>query len=255
MMYTGNGIYDYITEKGLDYFFCADGTWLLIYGDERSTPKLLALVCEVDDIYKRPGTPEERGARAAAGVANCLGLPLVLVRFTAGGERLMVWQSRTGRWERMTYDELRGVYESFGVVRQGTAGKRVNQYLSSSYHSWQRQSLGPVTVSDLDLIRLRNGEAAEMIELKRSRVGLSSWTPYTDDYPNFALIINAIAGSGSEIPFTLYYDLMPDGPAGRRREDISRIKVFDFAIPRGLIDAQEVKYSLRGVFTPEELLG
>lgn len=139
------------------------------------------------------------------------------------------------------------------MVQPGTPKKEVNQYVSSSYHEWQRECLGSITVTDFDLIKYRDNRVEEIIELKRSRENINTWLPKTQDYPNFALLINAIVLSRKKIPFTLFYNLLKDGPKGKRVEDISTIKVFDFEVPEKLIDRRNIKYNLRG-YTLTDLL-
>lgn len=252
--YNGNAIYDYIMENDLDYFFCVENEWILTYGNEQSIPRLVVYVSKVNDINSRLSAEENASINRSHGLANCLNLPFVCVRFMANSDEVLVWQSGATAWQRMTYDELRDLYEDYGVVRPETPKKRVNQYVSSPYHDWQRQNLGSITVSDFDLVRYRNGIVEEIIELKRSKKSLREWIPYTDDYPNFALLINAIICSGRNIPFTLYYNLMHDGLAGRRIEDMSQIKVFDFKIPGNHIGSQQVRYDYRGIYTLPDLL-
>ena len=41
MEYTGNAIYDYVYEEDLDYYFSAEHTWMLVYGNAASVPKIL----------------------------------------------------------------------------------------------------------------------------------------------------------------------------------------------------------------------
>ena len=169
-------------------------------------------------------------------------------------EVVSVWEESVGQWRMLGYDQLRDIYERYGVVQPGTARKRVNQYTSSPYHDWQRSNLGRITVSDFDLIKYVDGEVKEIVELKRSKIPLDTWTPYTNDFPNFALLINTIVGSGKRIPFTLYYNLMRAGQKGMRVEDTSRIKVFDFVIPNTMISSNQVQYRFRKYSTLEELL-
>ena len=169
-------------------------------------------------------------------------------------EVVRVWEEKVGQWRTLKYDQLRDIFESYGVVQPGTAKKRVNQYTSSPYHDWQRNNLGRITVSDFDLIKYQDNEVKEIVELKRSKITLDHWRPYTKDYPNFALIINTIVRSGKRIPFTLYYNLMKAGQKGTREEDISQIKVFNFLIPDHVISSSQVRYSFRGYYTLEQLL-
>ncbi len=252
--YRGNAIYDYIVENDLDYYFCVENRWILIYGNVESIPKILVFASRVNDINATVQNSEKADVNKAYNIANYLHLPFVCVRFMLNSREVMVWESGGKRWNRLTYDQLRDLYEEYGVVQPGTARKPVNQYVSSPYHNWQRQNLGQITVSDFDLLKYRNNQIEEIIELKRSKKNIRYWHPYTDDFPNFALLINVIVGSGRKIPFTLYYNVMEDGPAGHREEDISRIKVFDFIIPDRQINCSQIRCNYRCISTLEVLL-
>lgn len=254
MEYTGNAIYDYVYEKKLDYYYSAEHTWMLVYGNASSIPKVLVYVSKVANI-KSPCSDEEMAeVKKVLSIARYLKLPFISVRFMEKSEVIDVWEESVKKWQTMAYDQLRDVYERYGVVQPGTARKCVNQYTSSSYHDWQRDNLGGITVSDFDLVRYEDGKVKEIIELKRSKVPLNVWNPYRNDYPNFALLINTIVGSGKRIPFTLYYNLMSAGQKGMRKENISQIKVFDFIIPKNMISFNQVQYSFRGCYKLEQLL-
>ena len=196
----------------------------------------------------------KREVNKAFSIARYFNLPFLFVRFMANHDRVVIWEESDGQWRTVTYDQLRDIYESYGVVQPGTARKRVNQYTSSPYHDWQRNNLGRITVSDFDLIKYSSGRVQEIIELKRSKIPLKTWKPYPNDYPNFALLINTIVGSGKKIPFTLYYNFMRDGQMGRRTEDTSHIKVFDFLIPGNMISSDQVRYRIRGYYRLHRLL-
>lgn len=254
MEYTGNAIYDYVYEEDLDYYFSAEHTWMLVYGNAASVPKILVFANKVADINDDCTAEELNESNKALSIARYLNLPFIFVRFMVNSEVVSVWEESVGQWRMLEYDQLRDIYERYGVVQPGTARKRVNQYTSSPYHDWQRSNLGRITVSDFDLIKYVNGEVKEIVELKRSKIPLDTWTPYTNDFPNFALLINTIVGSGKRIPFTLYYNLMRAGQKGMRVEDTSRIKVFDFVIPNTMISSNQVQYRFRKYSTLEELL-
>ena len=254
MEYAGNAIYEYVYNEDLDYVFSAEHTWMLVYGNAASIPKILVFASKVYDISKNCSDKEMNETNRAFSIARYLKLPFIFVRFMVNSEVVGVWEESAGNWRNLTYNQLRDLYEKYGVVQPGTAKKGVNQYLSSPYHDWQRRNLGRITVSDFDLIKYVDGEVKEIIELKRSKKSLEVWNPYTDDYPNFALLVNTIVGSGKRIPFTLYYNLMKDGPRGMREEDISRIKVYDFVIPNNTISCNQVSYRFRGFYDLEELL-
>jgi hypothetical protein len=254
MEYTGNAIYDYVYEEDLDYYFSAEHTWMLVYGNAASVPKILVFANKVADINDDCTAEELNESNKALSIARYLNLPFIFVRFMVNSEVVSVREESVGQWRMLGYDQLRDIYERYGVVQPGTARKRVNQYTSSPYHDWQRSNLGRITVSDFDLIKYVDGEVKEIVELKRSKIPLHTWTPYTNDFPNFALLINTIVGSGKRIPFTLYYNLMRAGQKGMRVEDTSRIKVFDFVIPNTMISSNQVQYRFRKYSTLEELL-
>lgn len=254
MEYRGNSIYNYIYNKHLDYYYSAEHTWMLVYGDASSIPKILVFASKVDNIINKCSADEINEANKALAIARYLNLPFIFVRFMVESDMVGVWEESAGLWRKLSYNQLRDLYEGYGVVQPGTARKYVNQYLSSTNHDWQRNSLGQITVSDFDLVKFIDGEVKEIVELKRSKIPLNDWSPYANDYPNFALLINTIVGSGKRIPFTLFYNLMRDGQKGMREEDISQIKVYDFTIPHNMISCNQVHYSLRGYFGLDQLL-
>ncbi|MGF0065940.1 hypothetical protein ACQRCQ_11950 [Lachnospiraceae bacterium SGI.085] len=254
MEYMGNAIYDYVYNEDLDYYYSAEHNWMLVYGNSASIPKIMVFASKVADINSDGTADEMKEANKALSIARYLKLPFIFVRFMVNNDLVGIWEESVGKWQTVTYDQLRDIYERYGVVQPGTARKRVNQYTSSPYHDWQRNNLGRITVSDFDLIKYNNGQVQEIIELKRSKIPLNTWTPYPNDYPNFALLINTIVGSGKDISFTLYYNLMRAGQMGMRVEDTSQIKVFDFIIPKNMISSNQVQYRLRGYYKLDQLL-
>lgn len=252
--YRGNAIYDYVTAHHLDYYFSAGDHWALVYGNSESIPKVLAFARKVRHLREDIPEEEKQHVLRAMGIAKFLRLPFLYVRFMPGGNQVSVWRTGDRVWRTVSYDRLRDLFEEYGVVQPGTARKPVNQYTSSPYHDWQRENLGPITVSDFDLLKYKNGEIAEILELKRSKIPLDQWSPYPNDFPNFALLLNAIVHAGKRTPFTLYYNVMQNGPVGNRQEDISQIKVFDFVIPGSMINAAQVQPCCRGTFRLENLL-
>lgn len=254
MEYLGNAIYDYVYDEDLDYYYSAEDNWMLVYGDSASIPKIMVFASKVSDINSNCSDKEMAEANMALSIARYLKLPFIFVRFMVNNDLVGIWEESVRKWQNVTYDQLRDIYERYGVVQPGTARKRVNQYTSSPYHDWQRNNLGRITVSDFDLIKLNKGQVRQIIELKRSKVPLNTWTPYSNDYPNFALLINTIVGSGKNIPFTLYYNILKAGQMGMRVEDTSKIKVFDFIIPNCMISSNQVQHCFRGYYKLDQLL-
>ena len=252
--YRENAVYDYIANNNLDYFYCVENNWILVYGNAQSIPKILAFVSKVDDINSKLSPEEQASFDKSKNIAGYFNLPFICVRYMVNSMMVSVWQSRTESWRRLSYDQLRDLYEEYGVGQPGTVRKAVNQYVSSTYHDWQRNNLGSITVSDLDLIKCRNNHVEQIIELKRSKKSLAGWMPYAEDYSNFALLINTIVASRKNISFTIFYNLMKDGQIGYREEDISKIKVFDFSIPDSFVNCQQINFAERGIFSLAELL-
>lgn len=237
----------------MNFYYFVESNWTLIYGNSESVPKMLVFAQKVDDISKKCTALERKEAGKAYSISRELNLPFVYVRFMENSNHVSIWDEALGKWKTITYTELRNVYEKYGVVRPGTPRKAINQYSSSPYHDWQRNNLGKITVSDIDLIK-NNNDKIEIIELKRSKISLERWKPYENDFPNFALLINTVVASGKDIPFKLYYNLMYNGERGQRMEDISKIKAFDFKIPDRMISVSEVQYSFDGYYELEQLI-
>ncbi len=226
---------------------------MLIYGNKEGIPKLFVYVNRVDNIDSQPSGNEISAMKTCSMIADQLKLPFVWIRFD-NSDNVHFYNQKDNKVYTMSYDQLRDRFEAYGVVESGTPPKTVNQYTSSKYHDWQRSNLGHITVTDIDLIRLSKNNIDVIIELKRSKQSLDCWKPYTNDYPNFALTINTIVLSGRNIPFYLYYNVLCDGSAGKRTDDISRIKCFEFVIPQNLIGQNDVRYNFKEFSTLQQLL-
>jgi len=251
--YSGNAIYDYVKEKKLRYYFSTDHTWLLVYGDTTSIPKIMVFANRVNNLSNKCSFEELNAFNKAYNISKYLNLPFLYVRFMVNSMMINIWEEKVGKWREVTYDQLRDIYELYGVVQPGTAKKPVNQYVSSPYHDWQRQNLGTITVTDFDLVKYVDNDIKKVVELKRSKIDINLWNPFHNDFANFALLINTIIGSHKNIKFCLYYNVMKAGIAGMRVEDISKIKVFDFIIPSTMISRDEVQFKLRGIYSLEQL--
>jgi hypothetical protein len=65
MEYTGNAIYDYVCEENLDYYYSAEHTWMLVYGNALSIPKILVFASNVTDINSNCSDEEMTEANRA----------------------------------------------------------------------------------------------------------------------------------------------------------------------------------------------
>ena len=226
MNYEGNGITQYIIDNKLDdYFFSAKNSWLLLYGKKEGdvpVPRLLAFVCEVDDGYAYTAD-QKKNLSDAVIVSKELNLPLLAIRFKKNCNDVAV--AEKGIPTRLiTYSELKEKFQKeYNVIPEAEHGnKDINAYSSSSYHDWQRQALGGIVVTDLDLVKIDrlNEKIEKIFELKRSFKPLYEWEPYLADSMNFGLIINAIIASKKNIPFHLLYNRYTNDINGNRTDDI-----------------------------------
>ena len=255
MNYSGNKIYEYIKENGLqDYFYLAGYHWMVIYGDKNGIPKLFAYINMVNNLNLNPSNDEKSVMKTCSLISKQLNLPFIWVRYANNSDNVQFYHDRDTRIFTLSYNQLKDRFRSYGVFENGTPKKSVNQYTSSKFHNWQRNNLGNITVTDIDLIKLSGTQIEAIIELKRSKESLDIWKPYTRDYPNFALTINTIVSSDKHIPFYLYYNLMRDGTKGQRKEDLTSIKWFEFVIPNNQIDCAGVRCIFKGFSTLPQLL-
>lgn len=262
MNYEGNGITQYIIDNKLDdYFFSAKNSWLLLYGKKEGQipePRLLAFVCEVNDGYGCTAE-QKKSFYDAVIVSKELKLPLLAIRFKKNCNTVAVTEKGVPT-RLITYPELKEKFQKeYNVIPEAEHGnKDINAYSSSSYHDWQRQALGGIVVTDLDLVKIdRHNETIEKIfELKRSKTFVNYWTPYPEDYMNFGLIINAIIASKKNIPFHLLYNRyeMIDGS---RIDDMSKISSFSFDVPwesDSFISSENVKWKRQCCLPPSSLI-
>lgn len=84
-------------------------------------------------------------------------------------EYIKIQDALLGTWKDISLQELKDVFKKFGVpINDNPCYKAINDKKSSAYHNWQRENLGNITVSDIDLIRVSEGRIQEIVELKRS---------------------------------------------------------------------------------------
>ena len=123
-------------------------------------------------------------------------------------------------------------------VPKGGTKKLINDASSSAFHKWQRQNLGAITVSDLDLFRTKTSfHHAEFIELKRSYIDVESWRPFRADFPNF-LLMNSVARRCG-VALTIAYNVRHKNPLN---DDPSVISLFGFSEHGSIIQKCRVSF-------------
>ena len=196
-------------------------SWQLLYGTKDSTPVTLVLVRGDDASHG----PIEGYVRQMAATAQ---LPIVDLTFDDDAAEVTSVRLRdaAGQYADTSLDELKARFAALGLpVTAGGPSKAVNRMTSSAYHDWQRQSLGAITVSDLDLVRIGPGATVvEVVELKRSFISLDRWRPYRQDFANFNLLAAFCEPTGARltIAFNRY-----EPPS----DDTSRISLFRYTPP------------------------
>ena len=228
--YRSNAVYDGLaTTSNPPFVWAAGNAWLLAYGDETCTPRLL--------VYARgsSATPDARLRKIMESLGAGAGLPTAEIEFDDLAPEILEVKLRVGTastWASLSMNELRSKFGGFGLpVSTTPTGKYLNDRESSAYHRWQRAALGGgLTVSDMDLFRLDagGGNVVELVELKRSIIALEKWAPYADDYRNFDLLLRVVSPSG--IPFHIAYNVRSKGPPAH--DDASQMRVFSYEQPK-----------------------
>jgi hypothetical protein len=226
--YTGSRLPEDLEAVGADQFvWVTEDAWCLVYGDSNCDPKVALFVEAVDSEALEDESPDWNIAVRDIffGLAEQAGLKRYHLRFAVDAPLIsMINVTRTG-CHSVTLAELAEALADCGLpVDHGNAGKPINTQSSSSFHTWQRQALGgQMTATDLDLIRVDDdGQVLEVIEIKRSKYSLESWSPFRADFNNFRLLSRFLSPSG--VPLTLSYHLLTDGP--RRSEDTSELTLW-----------------------------
>lgn len=125
-----------------------------------------------------------------------------------------------------TLKDLLRLFHSSGIHNPDiNSNKPINDRVSSGYHQWQADNLKGFTVSDLDLIKIKNGNPSIVWELKRSMYSLERWKPFQADYNNFRLLSNLC--NPSNVLFKIAYNHLSGKPGGKRIDNASKLKIFD----------------------------
>lgn len=216
--YNSNAIYDHL-GRNPHYCWTVGNAWILVYGDSHSNPKLLVFA------QGKSWVEDKRVLAVVAVLSRWATLPMVRIEFDDG-----VNEIETVRYylddqtqQVITLTQLKTLFAERGVpVNTDNFAKAINDKESSAYHKWQRATLGNITVSDIDLVRIDNGKMTGILELKRSFKSLNDWRPYTADFPNFRLINNVCAKAG--LDFMITYNVRHTRPVFF--DDPSQIKLF-----------------------------
>jgi hypothetical protein len=223
--YKTNAVYDLLSKEQKHPFVWVSGNaWMLIYGDQMVTPKVLVLA------FGKSWTKQKEIIKTMEIIAARSEIPLFFVKFDDEAESIekVLFGSPGQQPAELTLDELKNEFQKIGLpVENGTCGKSVNDATSSAYHKWQRDNLGSIIkVTDIDLVRLdSDGEPIEVIELKRSFYSFDQWNPYSKDYVNFNLLLSVCKPAAMTV--TIAYNVRQTEPFFK--DDASQLLLFSYS--------------------------
>lgn len=237
--YKTNAVYKLLeSERAHPFVWVSGNAWMLIYGDQNVTPRAMVLV------YGKSWVIQNEVVNTAKAMAAKSELPLFFVSFDDGAQSIdKVEFERPGQARaELTLDQLKDEFQKIGLpVKSGVCGKSVNDATSSAYHKWQRDNLGSIKVTDIDLVRLNsNGEPAEAIELKRSFYSLDQWNPYSDDYVNFNLLLSVCQKAAMKL--TIAYNVRQTKPFFN--DDASQLLLFSYSTPNKPVKLGKFSYAV-----------
>lgn len=222
--YTSNAVYESLDRtSGHPFAWVSGNAWMLVYGDAAAVPRVMVLA------HGKSWKTQASAVATFGKIAAAAGLPIARVAFDdtaqdVGDVRFA--DNLTGPATTVSLVELKAKFQAFGLpVKSGVCGKSVNDATSSAYHKWQRDNLGAIKVTDLDLVRLDGNETpTEILELKRSYYPLDRWKPFSDDFVNFNVLLAVARAAG--LRFTIAYNLRQKHPF---KDDASTLSLFDYS--------------------------
>lgn len=195
---------------------------MLVYGASGKDPRLLVLAFALSDI---PGIDVTNAFQM---LSRQSGIPCLYLGFdglAADVDSVRVTPRLDRKAESVSLDDVRSIFSGHGLpVSNTSCMKYQNDKLSSCYHKWQRQALGKIRVSDIDLLEIgprRN--ISRIIELKRSFLAVDEWRPFRDDFANFDLL--ATVAKQASADFEILYNRRTKTPF---RDDPSRLAQFRY---------------------------
>ncbi|WP_423395651.1 hypothetical protein [Burkholderia sp. LMG 21824] len=224
--YQSNAVYKALEQSTNHPFAWVSGNaWMLVYGDDSAEPRLMVLA------HGRSWKPEPTAMRTFEMIAAAAGLPVVRIAFDDAADSVNDVHYANGLADlgtTISLADLKAKFQGFGLpVIGGACGKSVNDATSSAYHNWQRDNLGAIKVTDVDLVRIDiAGMPCEIVELKRSYYALDKWQPFPNDFVNFN-VLRAVAGRAG-LRFTIAYNVRQKTPF---RDDASLLSLFDYPMP------------------------
>lgn len=206
--YKSNAIYDELSKITNNFIWVSGNSWLLVYGNrEDLTAKVIVIA------HGTSWNIEKDVLETINNIGAKINIPVYRVVFDDSPDSLIetvdFYKTLNSELEKCSLTDLKNHLQDTGLnIVSGKCDKYLNDKTSSAYHKWQRSTLGNrIIVSDLDLIRVdSDNNPLEIIELKRSTMGLNLWNPYAEDYINFNLVESL--SKKLKIPLNIIYNKM-----------------------------------------------
>ena len=232
--YKGNAVYDAL-EKRCDprFLWVSGNAWILLYADRSANARVLALVTGIS-TSRASGYEQERLVRARNIVpvlARKAGIVHTFIEFD-DTEATIKEVIQDG--QRKSLEELKQWCANVGLaVAGGSTNKAINDASSSAYHKWQREYLGAIKVSDIDLLRIdpSSEKIIEICELKRSFIDINIWKPYPIDFVSFDVVANFARQINAH--FSIVYNVRQTKPIFC--DDAATVSVFSYSKISGSI--------------------
>jgi hypothetical protein len=231
--YKSNAIYDELERRGaaVPFVWVSGNAWILIYADNTAAVQVVAFVSGKSTMLANAAITLRLGAAKAAAMTLAASAGATFAEIQFNDEEISIDSVLLNKTQ-ITLGELKNWFERAGLDVRGTVtSKAINDASSSAYQNWQRENLGAIKVSDVDLIRLnpKTGGAVEIIELKRSYFSIEKWRPFEVDFANFNVLSNLAARIGAK--FTIAYNVRSKSPYFH--DDATLISLFSYSRDEG----------------------
>lgn len=239
--YATNAVYRRLETAPVKHLVWASGNaWILVYADPTAHVRTIVFVSGNSMQNAEPAVHDRLSVAATAARALAMKSAVPYAAITFDDEANSIDGVRLDD-QPIGLAELKTWFSGVGLaVNSGATRKEINSAESSAYHNWQRNNLGAIKVSDVDLIRWDGdtGTAIELLELKRSFYALEAWRPYPQDFPNFNVLANL--ASRTDARFTIAYNRRVTSP--QFLDDASRLSLFAYSANGGPTSLGQVTF-------------
>ena len=209
--YTGNKLLETISTYK-EFQVLPTGIWNVIYADSSHKPFANFIIYNSKELYE-----------SNKGMFKGFQTPLRGELVVLGRSRFALKWSHEANFRVLSDDDLFNEYFYKGLIvkKDNFHAKPFNSSASSFYHLWQSKHSFVGGITDVDLVRFsQNQKVAEILEIKRSKIDIGKWAPYSNDKGGYEILGNL--ARIEELKFTIvYYHFDPT----RGIEDIDNLLI------------------------------